>query len=120
MASLAKRCLAFCSLFEAEVLLELMMRHWDHPLANDKDFRNALLESATEVLQEAVRGRTVFIEGLPPKKMNFVAAVYYCESISADPATGEDRAIIEGRQRWCENLRRALPSCFVDQGLLPP
>jgi hypothetical protein len=51
--SVAKRCLAFSGLFEAEVLIELMLRYWGHPLATDKDFRESLLESAASVLGTA-------------------------------------------------------------------
>lgn len=77
----AKQCLAICPLFEAEWLLELMLRNWHHPCAAEESFRQALLESATELLivtsQEFCE--EVFIQGLPAKEMNFVAAVWYAE-----------------------------------------
>ena len=50
----AERSLAICSLFESEVLVWLLLRSWDHPLAEDADFRNQLLETAAAVLDTAV------------------------------------------------------------------
>ena len=45
-----KRCLSICPLFEAELLVRLMLINWEHPLAQDESFRQGLLESATELL----------------------------------------------------------------------
>ena len=36
--SIAKESLRMTGLFEAEVLVELMLRHWKHLLATDRDF----------------------------------------------------------------------------------
>lgn len=44
--SIAKACLQMTGLFEAELLTELMLRFWNHPLAEDEDFRSSLLEAA--------------------------------------------------------------------------
>ena len=46
--SIARASLKLSGLFEAELLLELMLRYWNHPLADDRDFRNNLLENAAE------------------------------------------------------------------------
>ena len=35
----ASRCLAICPLFEAELLLALMLEKWRHPNADDESFR---------------------------------------------------------------------------------
>ncbi len=77
----AKRCLAICPLFEAELLLELMLINWGHPFSNEESYRQELLESTTEVLMAASNDSCtdVFIEGLPTKEMNFVSAVWYVE-----------------------------------------
>ena len=116
MSSIARKSLALCQTFEAELLLELMLRHWEHPLADDSEFRGQLIETVTEVLNEAVRG-TSFVEGVPPKDMNFVAAVYYAElrAIEEMDDTLEEK---QHRMQWLTILRRCLPSCFCDPGFL--
>ncbi len=112
----AKRCLAICPLFEAELLLQLMLSSWQHPLANDDSFRQSLLESATELLMAASDDdcKQIFIEGLKPNEMNFVAAVWYAEwsGVQDDPHERELRNL------WLKNVRRSLPSCFCSSDLL--
>ena len=115
--SSAKRSLAICPLFESEVLIWLLLRTWNHPLAEDGDFRNQLLETATEVLSTAAAGSQgcAFIAGLPASDMNLIAAVWYAENraledLGAD--VGEDAA---ARLDWLAAVRRALPSCFCPQ-----
>jgi hypothetical protein len=113
--SIAKKCLAFSGLFEAELLLELMLRQWDHPHAADPAYRNELLERAMEVIRLSIAGTRV-MEDVSPENMNFVAAVWYsewnvCASGAADPG-GK-------RKAWLEAVRRAIPSCFCDPELLP-
>ena len=106
--SVAKRCLDFCSLFEAELLLELMLRFWKHPFASNPVFRNELLEIATEVLASSSRG-TVHFEDIPPHQVNFVNAVWYAECNTL--SSGErDRG--GKRQAWLDAIRKAIPSCF--------
>jgi hypothetical protein len=113
--SSARKCLAFSGLFEAELLLELMLRFWDHPLAADEDFRNELLEGAASVLRSSVAGEKL-IEDLPPEQMNFVAAVWYVEW----NALGIGASDPDGRRRaWLDKLRRAIPSCFCPPENLP-
>jgi hypothetical protein len=108
--SIAKKCLAFSGLFEAELLTELMLRHWNHPLAADRHFRNQLLEGAANVLRASLQGERLF-EDIPPQKMNFVAAVWYVEwntlnSGAAGPSVK--------REAWLQAIKKAIPSCFCD------
>ncbi|MEI8210601.1 MAG: hypothetical protein WCI02_00490 [Planctomycetota bacterium] len=116
MDSNAKRCLAICPLFEAELLLHLMLSNWQHPFANDEAFRQGLLECATELLLTASHDdcEEVFIEGLKSSEMNFVAAVWYAEWCGAQDDSHER----ESRNLWLKNVRRSLPSCFCSTDLL--
>jgi hypothetical protein len=116
MASIAEKSLAVCQLFEGELLLELMLRYWQHPLADDREFRNEMIEAVTTVLQEAVAG-SYFIEGMSPANMNFVAAVYYAELRGCeDAASAGDETKL--RHKWLTAVRRSLPSCFCEPDLL--
>lgn len=112
----AKQCLAICPLFEAELLVQLMLINWGHPFAGEEPFRQELVESATELLMTASDEscREVFIEGLPTKEMNFVSAVWYAEWCGAHD---DDRERVL-RQKWLSDVRRALPSCFCSTELL--
>jgi hypothetical protein len=116
VSSVVRKSLALCQTFEAELLLELMLRHWEHPLADDSYFRGQLLETVTAVLEEAARG-TSFVAGVPPADMNFVAAVYYAELRACEEA-GDAPPQRESRENWLTRIRRCLPSCFCDPGLL--
>jgi hypothetical protein len=111
----AKQAYRFCSSFEAELLLELMLRFWRHPLADNRDFRNALIESATEALRASLDGEQL-IQSVPPAQMNFVAAVWYVEWVSLQ-AADRDLAVEERdlREAWLSRVRQAIPSCFCDQ-----
>jgi hypothetical protein len=100
--------LAFSGLFEAELLIELMLRYWNHPLAADAEFRNHLLESAAEVLRASIAGQQ-FMEDLPPKHMNFVAAVWYVEWSALH--NGEVERKVQ-RRKWLDKVHKAVPSCF--------
>ena len=112
----AKRCVAICPLFEAELLLELMLINWGHPFAGKESFRQELLESATELLMRASDESCteVFIEGLPTKEMNFVSAVWYVEWCGVQ----DDNRERDLRQKWLGDIRRSLPSCFCPTDLL--
>ena len=113
--SVVQTAYTFCSCFEGELLLELMLKYWHHPLCGDADFRNQLLESAAEVLITSMNGQRLF-EDIPPEQVNFVAAIYYAESAFArDPDTQFAKEQTEARLLWLENIRRTLPSCFCDQ-----
>lgn len=115
--STASQCYAFCSLFESEVLLQLMMERWQHPFADNESYRSGLLESATELLSTAAEKSCaqVFIESLTAQDMNFVAAVWYCEWCGIQ----DDREQYEARQKWLNEMRSSLPSCFSSAELLP-
>jgi hypothetical protein len=113
--SIAEKCLAFSGLFEAELLIELMLRYWSHPLGGDKEFRNALLEGAADVLRSCIAGQQ-FMEDIPADQMNFVAATWYVEWNSLSNGA-ED---LQGtRQIWLDQVRRAIRSCFCPPDSLP-
>ncbi len=114
---IAKTSLNFTGLYESELLVELMLRHWNHPNADDAVFRNDLLEIAAEALRAAV-ARQQLIEGLPPDQMNLVSAVWFAEwnRISNDPdLSDEERAAVEA---WLATVRRSIPGSFCNQQYL--
>jgi hypothetical protein len=115
--SVARRCLELANLFEAELLAELMLRYWMHPLADNSEFRNDLLEAATQALQNATKGER-FFDSLAPDNMNLVAAIWYAEWAAMSTSESEDSADMhQQRERWLENVKRAVPSCFSDDVL---
>jgi len=118
MKSIAEKCLDLTSLFEAELLVRLMLRNWKHPLADDLEFANNLLETASEALRTAAGGEQL-IEELPAKSLNFVAAVWYAETCALE-SDEHDPATADARNEWLFAVRRALPSCFCDPSDLPP
>jgi hypothetical protein len=112
--SIARRCLALTGLFEAELLIELMLRHWHHPLAEDADFREGLLEAGVNVLKLSVDGQR-YMEDVPSDQMNLVASVWFVEFTAvADGVEDPQRQ----RQAWLDAVRRAVPSCFCAQDRL--
>jgi len=100
----------FCGLYEAELLVSLMLRYWNHPLAADDDLVKYLVEAAAEALSRSRNGEQL-IEDIPPENMNFVAAVWYAEFCQAADSHGVH---VEGRRDWLATIRRAVPSCFCD------
>lgn len=114
----ARRCFEFCSLFEAEVLLRLMLERWEHPFAGDDDFRQELLETVTTVLEAAADASCtdMFIEGLPTQQMNFVAAAWYSERCSLQ----HDSRYQRSREEWLDAIGKSLPSCFCSTNDLGP
>jgi hypothetical protein len=112
MKSVAEKCLDMTSLFEAELLVRLILRQWNHPLAHDDEFANGLLEDTAGVLRNACDGEQLIPELLPPN-MNFVAAAWYVEQCAVDIG-GPDVEEIDGRRAWLEAIRRSVPSCFCD------
>jgi hypothetical protein len=110
--------LAICPLFEAELLVQLMLINWGHPLTGDESFRQGLLESATKLLLTASDESCaeVFIEGLPTREMNFVSAVWYAEWCGVQ----DDDREREPRRKWLSDVRHALSSCFCSTVLLEP
>jgi hypothetical protein len=115
--SVAKASFNMTGLFEAELLVELMLRYWKHPRATDREFRTELLEHAAEALRAALAGEELIL-GLPPKSLNLVAAVWYVEwhSLTADPQ--KLTSIRKRWKKWLEAVRRAVPSCFCNPDLL--
>jgi hypothetical protein len=112
--SIAKESLRMTGLFEAEVLVELMLRHWKHPLAKDRDFCAQVLEAAASALRSAAKDQQL-LENVPAKQMNLIAAIWYVESVSlqADPQISKTQ--LRAREKWLQSVRRALPSCFCPE-----
>lgn len=117
--SIAKASLQYSGLFEAELLVELMLRYWKHPLADDQDFRNRLLESAVEALHAAASGHEL-IQGLQPQNTNLVAAIWYAETNSPVTSQEEEESLghTAARQEWRLTVRHVLPSCFCNPEML--
>jgi hypothetical protein len=95
-------------LFEAEVLIELMLRYWEHPLASSHEFRNQLLEGASAALRGCVSGNKV-IEEIPADQTSLIAAIWFVEWCAVSAGAEDPQGL---RQRWLERVRQALPSCF--------
>ena len=106
--SLAAKGLILASTYEAELLTELMLRYWQHPLADDKEFRNGLVEDATTHLKRVVNGEKLF-DDVPAESTSFVAAVVYAEWAYLENG-GDDPGGM--RRRWIDNVRRTITSCF--------
>jgi len=116
--SITGDCLKFCQMFEGELLTELMLRYWDHPLAEDADYRNGLIENAAKALRLSMEGQRL-MKDLPPSEMNFVAAVWYAEWASLDSVSPEiPTDELQQREAWLKAMRQAVPSCFCDQSKL--
>ena|SRR5437773_5170597 len=115
--SIAKACLQLTGLFEAELLTELILRFWNHPLAEDASFRTSLLEAAAEALRASIGGERLF-DDLEPKNVNFVAALWYAESIAVSDENQSLEAQLELRRKWLDTILRALPSCFCNPNTL--
>jgi hypothetical protein len=115
--SVADECLRFSGFFEAELLIELMLRYWRHPFAYDAEFRNNLLETAAAALQASTTGERLF-DGLDPPNVNFVAAIWYAEWNSINHGIGDEQNELAARRQWTEAVRHSLPSCFVNPDLL--
>jgi hypothetical protein len=109
--SIAEKCLGFTGLFEAEVLTQLLLWRWDHPLKNDQEFCNDLLEGAAAALRGAVEGQKLF-DDLPAAETSLLAAIYYVEwstlNAGAKDTDGQ-------RRKWLVRFRAAIPSCFHPQ-----
>lgn len=104
------KAIVFAGAFEAELLVMLMMKVWDHPQTGDSDAVHEIVENAAEVLNQSKMG-TKFLEELEAEDMNFVAAVWYAETCQAiDPVDPHHQK----RQAWLDAIRRAIPSCFCD------
>jgi hypothetical protein len=116
--SVTRLSLQLTGAFEADILVTLLLKQWNHPFADDTEFRQTLLEAASEVLRASLRQERLFDE-ISPEKVNLVAAIWYAEAttLSADQSiSSEERAL---RELWLESLKRSIPSCFCDPDLLP-
>ena len=116
--STADDSLRFCDMFEGELLLELMLRFWKHPLSSDTEFRNDLIEKAAEILKASQEGQHL-LENMPPSQMNFVAAVWYAEWTTLQtPSPDISKEDFRDRNEWLNAIRNSIPSCFCDQNNL--
>ena len=102
--------IGFCGLYEAELLVSLMLRYWEHPCADDDELVNYLVESSAEILKRSQRGEK-FLEDIPPTDMNFVAAVWYAEFCQVQDS---EESNLKQRQNWLTTVHRSIPSCFCD------
>lgn|GEM_PF-963820 len=115
--SIAEQALSFTGMFEAELLTQLILREWKHPLAENEEFRNGVLEAAAQVLQSSVNGDQVAVD-ISPQNMNFVAALAIAETEMLDNDVTVSTAERAARESWIENMKRSIPSCFCDPDLL--
>ena len=101
--------------FEFELLIELMLKHWEHPLAADDEFRNDVMESAASVLHQAAEGEAPTSD-MRPNDVNLIFSVWHVESlfVAAEP----DSDLKKSRERWLDAIKRSLPSCFCDPEFL--
>lgn len=115
--SIAEESLRLSGLFEAELLVELMLRYWKHPLADNAAYRAEILEGAAQTLAAAIDGQRLF-DKLAPEDVNLVAAVWYAEwnALTVDPTFPP--AELDARRKWADAVRHSLPSCFCDPDLL--
>ncbi len=111
--TIAEESFRFSGLFEAELLLELMLRYWNHPRADDPLFRSNLLENAAEILRLAISGSSL-VDGVAAEKMNLVAEIWCAEVSSLDGVQEDSVEVVDKRHRWTETLRRSVPSCFCE------
>jgi hypothetical protein len=110
--SIAQASFQFTGLFEAELLVRLMLWKWAHPLADEEHFAVDLVEGAADVLRKCFRENQQVFEDVKADSTNFVAAVWYVEwaAVSSMPDIDPDGK----RQAWLDVVRRALPSCFCN------
>jgi hypothetical protein len=112
MKTTVEKCFDMTSLFEAEVLVQLMLARWEHPSSDDPDFASDLLEGASQILRESMGGEEV-LEGVPPEDVSLITAIWCAEHRAVDPGR-DDPDSLAARKAWLKSVRRALPSCFCD------
>ena len=117
--TIAEKCLEFTGLYEAELLVELMLRYWRHPRCDDMDFRANLLDAASELLLSAVGGK-VQLRGIPSSQTSLVLGIWLAESIDLANDNAIDSIERPLRDEWLHSVRRAIPSCFCDPSALDP
>jgi len=109
--SIANKSYQITGLYESELLLELMLRFWEHPLADNKEYRNELLESAAEALRSSLNGIQL-IPSLKPDDMNLVAAIWFAESTSLQTEHLDSAGEVSAREDWLRKIEKSVPSCF--------
>lgn len=109
--SLPKLLYDFTSTFEFELLVYLILAQWKHPRSNDLEYRNHMLEQVAEVLRAAVAGEQ-HLADLPANNMNIVAAMWYVESVNDPKEADYTQSDAAERRRWCDEIKKTLPSCF--------
>ena len=101
--------------FEFELLIELLLRQWNHPLALNEEYRNDLMEAVAEALNQAGQGKSL-TEEMKPNEVNMIFAAWHIETSLV--ANEQDQDLKKQREQWLLSLRRSLPSCFCNQDLL--
>lgn len=101
--------------FEYELLIELILRHWQHPFATDENYRNEIMESVALLLSNAAKKKFP-IDDMQQNEVNLVFALWYIESLLV--INEQDVKLKKIRQQWLSTINHALPSCFCDQDLL--
>ncbi len=121
LSSNAERSLFLCNLFESELLIWLLLKNWKHPLSENQEFRNDLLESATSLLEAASSQgqQEAYFQGMPACDMNLISAIWYVEQLSIDDEGTIDTKEKSIRRKWLDEVRRTLPSCFCPLDDLP-
>lgn len=114
--TIAEQSLDLTGMFEAEILCRLVLREWKHPLSENPEYRNHLLEAAADILQSSVSGEAL-IDDVSPQHMNLIAAMWLseCTALGDESIPSEERS---ARRQWLGEIQRALPSCFCNPEFL--
>lgn len=109
--SIAEKSFQITGLYEAELLVELMLKFWEHPFADNSEYRQNLLESAAEVLRSSMSGIPLH-PNLKPDEMNLVAAIWVVESNSLQMDRPLSVSEVSAREIWLRKIEKSLPACF--------
>ena len=100
--------------FEFELLIELLLRNFEHPLAYDSEYRNTVVESVAEILNRASQGEA--FGSMQPSHTNIVYSVWWVESRMI--VQESEHKVKAKRRKFLDAMKRSLPSCFCDQDQL--